>query len=93
MPGPEGCQSGKKVKAQEGLPQMQHWAGFGSLLIRSLIPQMQDKKVALFPVAKRLTSYPQVLSFSHPEGSDWPLSGRLLYKLKSAGLFLPLEWL
>ena len=75
---------------------MQHWAvSLGSPLIRSLIPQMQDKKVALFPVAKRLTSYLKYSLFPTQKlPPDWPLlSERLLYKLKSAGLSLPLEWL
>ena len=75
---------------------MQHWpVSLGSPLIRLLIPQTWDKKVALFPVVKRLTSYLKCSLFPTQKlPPDWPLlSERLLYKLKSAVLFLPLVWL
>lgn len=51
---------------------------------------MQDKKVALFPVAKSFTSPPQYSLFPTQKlPQTWPLlSGRLLAKLKSAGLSL-----
>ena len=76
MPGTEGHQSVKKVKAQEGtFPQMQHWAvSLGSPLIPLLIPQTWDKKVALFPVVKRLTSYLKCSLFPTQKlPPDWPL--------------------